>query len=89
MQRLGNSLRAAEYLGHAINVLKENGKADATAVDMLLWRVMGHCWPLPCEPEFTPVDTNLQRLEHPPGKGGVELASDPPPIDSGLVRCCS
>lgn len=85
-QKLGNSLRAAEHLSHAINVLKETGKAEATAVDLLLWRVMGHCWPLPQEPEFSPVDTNLQRMEHAPSPEKDAGAFDPPPLDSCLVR---
>jgi hypothetical protein len=86
MQRLGNSLRAAEYLGHAINVLKEDGKADASAVDVLLWRVMGNCWPLPSEPEFSPIDTNLSRMESPPAAVHGPLQHDVAPIHSGLVR---
>ena len=86
MQKLGNSLRAAEHLSHAINVLKETGKAEATAVDLLLWRVMGHCWPLPQEPEFSPVDTHLQRMEHAPSPEKDAATFDPPPLDSCLVR---
>jgi hypothetical protein len=84
-QRLGNSLRAAEFLSHAINVLKETGKAESTAVDLLLWRVMGHCWPLPQEPEFSPVDTNLQRLEHSLSPGERTEAFDAAPVNSCLV----
>lgn len=86
LQRLGNSLRAAEFLSHAINVLKETGKAESTAVDLLLWRVMGHCWPLPQEPEFSPVDTNLQRLEHALSPDQRTEAFDAAPINSCLVR---
>jgi hypothetical protein len=86
MQRLGNSARAAEYLAHAIGVLKEGGKADAAAVDMLLRRACGHCWPLPQEPQYTPVDTNLGRMEAPPAPGGAALAYEPPAPHSGLVR---
>ena len=85
LQRLGNSLRAAEYLGHAINVLKEDGKADASAVDVLLWRVMGNCWPLPGEPEFSPIDTNLARMESPPAAPPGPLQHDVAPCHSGLV----
>ena len=85
VQRLGNSLRAADYLGHAINVLKEDGKADASAVDVLLWRVMGNCWPLPCEPEYSPIDTNLARMESPPSAVSTPLQHDPAPCHSGLV----